>query len=44
MPLVTIFLMTVMNCDSNVYSYIPYKHLQDCDYRGKNPYKITFLH
>jgi hypothetical protein len=24
-----------MNCDLNVYSHIPYKLLQDCDYRKK---------
>jgi hypothetical protein len=24
-----------MNCDLNVYSHIPYKPLQHCDYKGE---------
>jgi hypothetical protein len=35
MPLVTIFFVTLMNCDLNVYNHIPYKPLQDYDYRQK---------
>jgi hypothetical protein len=27
------FFVTFMNCDSNVYSHISYKLLQDCDCR-----------
>jgi hypothetical protein len=34
-PLVTIFFVTLTNCDLNVYSHILYKPLQDCDYRPK---------
>ncbi len=38
------FCLTQMNCDLNVYSHIPYKPLQDCDYRPKKRiYKTTFL-
>jgi len=29
------FLVTLMNYDLNVYSHIPYKPLQDCDYKKK---------
>jgi len=36
MALVTIFFVTLPNGDLNVYSYIPYKPLQDSDYRQKN--------
>jgi len=43
MPLVTTFLITLTNCDSNRYSHIPYKPLQDYDYRQKKPYKIAHL-
>jgi hypothetical protein len=33
-----------MNCDSNVYSHISYKLLQDCDYMQKKMLqKIVFL-
>jgi hypothetical protein len=35
MPLVTISFVTLMNCDLNMYSHIPYKPLQDCDYKQK---------
>jgi hypothetical protein len=35
MLLVTTFFVTLMNCDLNVYNHIPYKSLQDCDYRQK---------
>jgi len=28
-----------MNCDLNVYTHIPYKPLQDCDYKPKE--KLT---
>jgi hypothetical protein len=38
MPLVTTFYVTLMNCDLNACNHIPYKCLQDCDYRKK---KIT---
>jgi hypothetical protein len=30
-----LFLVTLTNCDLNVYSHIPYKPLQGCDYRQK---------
>jgi hypothetical protein len=44
MALVTIFFVTLTNGDLNVYSHIPYKHLQDSEYRQeKKSYKITFL-
>ncbi len=33
MTLVTTFCVTLMNCDLNMYSHIPYKTLQDYDYR-----------
>ncbi len=36
MPLVITFFVTIMNCDLNMYSHIPYKPLQNCDYRQKN--------
>jgi hypothetical protein len=34
-----------MNCDLNVYNHIPYKPLQDCEYKQKqkNLTKIAFL-
>ncbi len=37
MPMVAVFFffLTLMNYDSNVYSHIPYKLLQDCDYKKK---------
>jgi hypothetical protein len=35
MPRVTIFLVTLINCDSNAYSHVPYKPLQDCEYKKK---------
>jgi hypothetical protein len=32
----TFFLfVTLTNCDLNMYNHIPYKLLQDCDYRQK---------
>ncbi len=31
----TIFVVTLMNFDLNMYSHIPYKPLQDCDYMQK---------
>ncbi len=44
MPLVTnFFFLTLMNCDLNVYNHIPYKPLQDCDYRPKKLTKQPFL-
>jgi hypothetical protein len=42
MPLVTTFFVTLMNRDLNVYSHIPYKPLQDCDYKEKKTYKAIF--
>ncbi len=46
MPLVTTFFVTLTNCDSNVYNHIPYKHVQDCDYRQKtlqnNPFMLEY--
>ncbi len=30
------FFVTLMNCDSNVYSRTPCKPLQDCDYTQNN--------
>jgi len=33
------FLVTLTNCDLNVYRHIPYKTLQDCDYIPKK--KLT---
>jgi hypothetical protein len=35
MPLVATFFLTLTNCDLNLYNHIPYKPLQDCDYRLK---------
>jgi hypothetical protein len=29
------FIVTLMNCDSSMYSHIPYKPSQYCDYRQK---------
>ncbi len=29
--------MTITNCDLNTYSHIPYKPLQDSDYKQKKP-------
>jgi hypothetical protein len=48
MPLVTTFFMTLMNCDLSMYNHIPYKPLQDCDYKEKKKkkkklYKIDLL-
>jgi hypothetical protein len=35
---------TLTNCDLNVDNHIPYKPLQDCDYKPKKKrYKIVFL-
>jgi hypothetical protein len=31
----TTFFVTLMNCDLNMYSHIPYKPLENCDYRPK---------
>jgi len=42
MPLETTFFVTLTNCDLNVYSHIPYKPIQDCDYRQKNLTKQPF--
>jgi hypothetical protein len=36
MPLVIIFFVTLMNSDLNMYNHLPYKPLQDRDYRPKN--------
>ncbi len=36
MPLMTTFCVPLMNCDLNMRNHIPYKPLQDCDYRQKN--------
>ncbi len=41
-PLVTTFVVILTNCDLNMYSQIPYKPLQDCDYRSKNFTKQPF--
>ncbi len=41
--MVTIFFVTLMNCDLNVYSHNPYKPLKDCDHRQKKPYKTILL-
>jgi hypothetical protein len=41
--LATIFLVTLTNCDLNVYNHIPYKPLQDCDYRQFFFHKTTLL-
>ncbi len=39
------FFATLMNCDLNVDNHIPYKPLQDCDYKHtKKPYKIVFFY
>jgi hypothetical protein len=43
MPLVTTFFVALTNYDLNVYNHIPYKLLQDCDYKQKKPYKIVLL-
>jgi len=44
MPLVSfLFLVTLMNCDLNVYSHILYKPLQNCDYRPKKSYKTSHV-
>jgi hypothetical protein len=29
-------LVTLTNCDLNMYNHIPYNPLQDCDYKLKN--------
>ncbi len=39
----TTSLLTLTNCDLKVYSHIPFKPLQDYDYRSKKPYKTTFF-
>jgi hypothetical protein len=36
------FFVTLMNCDLNVYRHIPYKPLQDCDYKQKKFIKQHF--
>jgi hypothetical protein len=36
------FFLTLTNCDLSVYSYIPYKPLQDCDYRQRKNTKEPF--
>jgi hypothetical protein len=43
MPLVTTFFVTLMNFDLNEYNHIPYKPLQDCDYRQKKFTKNPFM-
>jgi hypothetical protein len=43
MPLVTTFFVTLTNYDRNVYSRIPYKPLQDCDYRQKTLQNSPFM-
>jgi hypothetical protein len=43
MPLVTIFFVTLTNCDLNVYNHIPYKPVQDCDYRLKKLQHNLFM-
>jgi hypothetical protein len=44
--MVTIFFMTLINCDLNMYSHISYKLLQDCDYKKKkltnNPFMLEY--
>ncbi len=42
-PLMTTPFVTLTNCDLNMYSHIPYKLLQDCDYRGKKVAKQPFM-
>jgi len=37
------FCVTLMNCDLNVYSHIPYKLLQDCDYSKNNLQNNPFM-
>jgi hypothetical protein len=38
------FFVTLTNCDLNVYSHIPYKPLQDCDYSSKKNFtKYPFM-
>jgi hypothetical protein len=32
-----------MNCDLNMYSHIPYKFLQDCDYKQNKSYKTAIV-
>jgi len=39
MPLVTTSFVKLMNCDLNLCSHIPYKPLQDCDYKQKKNFK-----
>ncbi len=41
--MVTTFFVTLMNCDLNVYSHIPYKPVKDCHHMQKEPYKIIIL-
>jgi hypothetical protein len=43
MPLVINFFVTLTNCGLNMYSHIPYKPFQDCDYKQKKLDKTTFL-
>jgi hypothetical protein len=43
MPSVTTFFVTLMNCDLNLYNHIPYKPLQDCDYRPEKKQKQKTL-
>jgi len=43
MPSVTTFFVTLTSCDLNVYSHIPYKPLQDCDYRQKKILQNSLL-
>jgi hypothetical protein len=39
----TFFFVTLTNCDLNMYNHIPYKPLQDCDYKPKISYKTMSL-
>jgi hypothetical protein len=32
-----------MNCDLNMYSHIPYKPLQVCDYKQNKSYKTAIV-
>jgi hypothetical protein len=32
-----------MNCDLNMYSHIPYKPLEDCDYKQNKSYKTSIV-
>jgi hypothetical protein len=42
MPFVITFFVTLINCDLNMYSHIPYKPLQNYDYMQKNLIKEPF--